>query len=365
MHIIVIVELKNVFLYQIYDYPAWSQTFIEEIFPQLFYCVAGDDLPVLTDHPPPEFLRQHWQKWLPAFRAAKFINIDEGLKNDGIPIVTNGAFEGIPRWKHSVDPDVLQRIQSKSAISEIDVQSPRYMDENNLEFPCVLKVDLSYAANGNFLIKGAKELSNVLQEIRGNGWKGNVVLQELIPDAKEVVSTTFYLKKTGDVKWIGANKGNFTGFKWNSMSFNWNEQEDLKNLVYDEFLIPISKYLHNNRFFGVANFEIIKTQKGKKVLVDLNPRFPGELTSHLVAPYMANLGFPCCTFHTGVLSNKIPAKKLIDKANQLNETQDFGRVLVTSAGNDNGECASAISIFSKTSEDCQILHQKISANDTD
>ncbi|KAK3709420.1 hypothetical protein QZH41_019544 [Actinostola sp. cb2023] len=130
--------------YQLYDYPPNSLTYNEIVYPRTHFCTAGDDIPVLTDHPPPEFLKQHWKTWLADFPLAKFISIDDGLKDDNIPIVTCSAFQGIPRNKHSIDPDILYKLQLKSSIPEIGVPCPRHMDEKNVEFPCVVKVDLTY-----------------------------------------------------------------------------------------------------------------------------------------------------------------------------------------------------------------------------
>jgi len=131
-------------LHQVYINPPWCKTVTKIIYPQLFYSVVGDELPILTSYPPPDCLTQHWQKWLPDVKPAKYIGIDEGLKHDNVELITSGPFEGVACSQHSVDPDVLYRIHSKSAIPEIGVPCPRYMDRNNAEFPCVVKVDWSF-----------------------------------------------------------------------------------------------------------------------------------------------------------------------------------------------------------------------------
>jgi len=349
--------------YQIYDYPPKCNYLEEVVHSQLFYSVMGDEFAVLADHTPPDFLTHHWQKWLPVFKPAKYTGFDEALKNQDVPIVTHGPFESIPRMRHSVDPDVLYQIHSKSAIPEIGVPCPRYMDRNNVEFPCVVKVDWSYGGIGNSLVKNERELNGVIKKVRKSGWKGNIICQEFIENIEDVMNVTFYVNKTGDVYWIQANSEKFNGFHWISLTSNWNEQESLKERFYDDFVAPVAQYLHKKGYLGGVNVELVLTAQEKK-LVDLNPRFPGDLTPALIAPYMSNLGFPSWLFYKTFSASTIKPESLVAKANQINESQNVGRVLVFAAGNgENGGSSIAIAVFAKTGQDCEMLNEQIKTKD--
>ncbi|KAK3709414.1 hypothetical protein QZH41_007132 [Actinostola sp. cb2023] len=327
--------------YQLYDYPPNSLTYNEIFYPRGNFCTAGDEIPVLTDHPPPEFLTQHWKTWLADFPLAKFISIDDGLKDDNIPIVTCSAFQGIPRNKHSIDPDILYKLQLKSSIPEIGVPCPRHMDEKNVEFPCVVKVDLSYSGFGTLSAKSEKELSALVKQVREeHGWRGKIVYQEFIRGVKQVPSYHFYLKKSGEVVWMGTNMAIFHGFQWKSLTCDWNKQDEERNLVYDEFVIPIKDYLHKHGYFGFVDFELVVNDHGR-YLVDLNTRLPGDTMHQLMAPYMAGMGFAHSILESISPTRKTSAQKLVEDANQLNQT-DNGRIVVVSVADvGDDECKQA------------------------
>jgi predicted ATP-grasp superfamily ATP-dependent carboligase len=231
-------------------------------------------------------LSNHWKEWLPDFPVADLKTVDEGLQ-DEVPIVTTAAMEQIPKKKHSVDPDVLYNVQLKSSILELGVSCPKHMTENELTFPCIAKVDMSWSGRGNRLLKNKDEMSAVLKDIREEcGWEKNIIFQELIEGIKEVPTFQFHLDKSGEIYWIGTGSGRFKGFKWTSGVVDWDTQEEYKNLVYDQFTIPIKNYLHKQGYFGLVTFEILITDHGL-YLVDLNPRIGGDITYLLIAPYMA------------------------------------------------------------------------------
>ena len=347
--------------YRIYDYPPKHLTHVEVFCPQENFCTAGNEIPVLTDHPPPEFLQQHWTKWLPVFPLANYINIDDGLKDPNIPIVTCFAFEGIPKNKHSFDPNVLYNLQLKSTIPKIGVPCPRYMDENNVEFPCVVKADLSFCGFGTRSAYNRDELSALVQEMRENhGWRDKIIYQELLREVKQVLCSIFYLQKSGEVVWLGTNLGLFRGFEWEGLIYDWDKQDEERNLVYDDFVVPIKDYLHKHGYFGFVEFEVVVTNQGR-YLVDLNVRLGGQTQHFLMAPYMASMDFNHSISKPINPIYKTSAKQLVDNANQLNERESGrGRIVVLSVADvDDGECENMLSIFGKTRDDVEKLLQKI------
>jgi len=308
-------------LCEIYDNPpCWK------VFSISFISVAGDELPVLiADQPPPEFLKQHWETWLPAsFSPATVIHVDEGMKIDGIPIVTTGAFRDIPKAKHCMDPDELQRIQSKSCIPEIGVPCPRLMDQTNLQYPCVIKPDLGLSGNGIFKANNEDEMLSITNK---HDWKSKIIYQEYIPDIKEVRSHLFYLTKSCEIIWLGTNNPVFENqFDWRSMRYDWNLQGEQRNIDYEEFVIPTANYLHQNGYFGVVNIEIIVSEVGR-YLVDLNVRLGGETAHHLVAPHMASKGLTFSCLIETIENNKSP-KEFVETVNRLNLAQQESCIMV-------------------------------------
>lgn len=350
-------RFRNDKKYRVYDCPPPSLTFNNLSFPFRNLAAAGDEVPVLLDYQPPRYLKKHWKKWLTAFPQAKLKTVDEGLKDDAL-IVTTGALQSISEKKHSVDPDVLYMVQLKSVLPEIGVPCPTRMEENAVECPCIVKVDQSWSGRGTLMAKNKHELSAILKEIREeNGWKEKIIFEKVIQGIKEVPSFQFHLHRSGEIYWIGTTCGGFTGYQWTSAVVDWDKHEYYKNLVWDDFTIPITKYLHKQGYFGLVTFEVIITDHGM-YLCDLNPRVGGDTTHLLLAPFMAqSMGYThsCLTLNNHF---NVPPKTIIENANDLNNA-NVGRVIVTSAANDGNGCVCDLSIYAKTLDDLKVLYEKV------
>ncbi|KAL9966845.1 hypothetical protein ACROYT_G024975 [Oculina patagonica] len=266
--------------YRIFDYPPCSLTFRRFLSPFRHLSAAGNEIPIIMECTPESYLQQHWKQWLPAFPPVVIKSLEEGLQDD-IPVVTTAAFQGIPKHKHSVDPDVIYEVQLKSSILDIKVPMPRHVDENAntpISYPCMVKVDMSAGGLGNSLVKSEDELSATLREIREVcGWKEGIVIQEFIPGVKEVPSCHFYLNKSGEIFWIGTAIAGFDGYSYISGTVDWEKHEEYEHLLYEEFTVPIKNYLQERGYFGLVNFEVLITDHGN-YLVDVNPRIGGDTT---------------------------------------------------------------------------------------
>ena len=343
--------------YRLFDYPPCSLSFCRILSPFRQLPAAGNEIPIIMECKPESYLQQHWKQCLPAFPPVVVKSLDEGLQDD-VPVVTTAAFQGIPKDKHSVDPDILYEVQLKSSILHIEAPTPRHMDENAISFPCMVKVDLSSGGLGNSLVKNEAELSDTLRQIRDVcGWKEGIVFQELIAGVREVPSFQFYLHKSGEIFWIGTTSEGFNGYSWTSGAVDWDRQEDYEQLAYEDFTLPIKKYLQERGYFGLVTFEVLITDHGK-YLVDVNPRIGGDTTHLLLARQMAlDFGLK----HSAVScynKHQTTAKKLVKKANGINENGE-GTVIVLSAADEDEGCESFLSIFAKTSEIVQTLFQSM------
>ncbi len=312
-------------------------------------------------------MQQHWKQWLPAFPPVVIKPSDEGLQDD-IPLVTTAAFQGIPKHKHNVHPNILYEVQLKSSILDIKAPTPRHMDENAISYPCMVKVDMSFSGLGNCLVQNKSELSATLRQIREVcSWKGGIVFQEFIPGVKGVASCNFDLHKSGEIFWIGTTiAASFKRYCVTSTEVDWDRQEEYEHLLYQEFTVPIKNYLQERGYFGLVNFEVLITDHGN-YLVDLNPRIGGDTAYMLLARYMAlDFGLK----HSKLFyfnKHKTPAKKLVEKANGINENGEGIVIVLSAADADEGcninnnnsskqqQCQSFLSVFAKTPEMTQTL----------
>ena len=259
--------------------------------PTRHLATIGDSIPSLSDSKPDALQSNHWKKWLPVFPAVKVTSVEDGFADD-IPVVTTGPLQSLPVIQHVIDPDLHNELLRKSTIPRIGVPNPRLMKEENVTFPCMLKVDQSGGGCGNWLVRNSHQLKEVVAEIRNKcNWKGKYILQEYIPDAV-TMGYYFYVFKSGDIHWLGSLTGADSNyFKWTAGVGDWTRQEELKKAVYEEFILPVKNFLHSSGYFGIVNIEILE-KNGERYLVDLNCRLPGALAQLLISPYVAKLGYP-------------------------------------------------------------------------
>ena len=345
--------------YRVFDCPPASLNCHHLFYPFRHLPAAGNEVPIIMECKPQEYLQEHWRQWLPAFPPVVIKSLDEGLQ-DNIPIVTTAALQGIPEEKQSIHPDILYKLQVKSSILDIGVPIPRHMDINSITFPCAVKADLSTGGRGCWLAKNESELSATLSQIREVcEWKDRIVFQEFFPRVKEVPSFQFYLHKSGELFWLGTTSGGFNGFAWTRGAVDWDKQEEYKNLVHEEFTLPIKNYLQNHGYFGLVTFEVLITDHGK-YLIDSNPRIGGDTTHLLLARHIAlDIGLK----HSAVFCNNkhdnITAKMLVEKANKSNDEGESLIVVLSTMDADEG-CESYLSIFAKTAEEVQHLFHQLS-----
>jgi len=347
--------------YQIFDYPPCPLDSRRFLLPFRHLPAAGKEIPVIMECKPESYLQHHWKQWLPAFPPVVIKSLDEGLQDD-VPVVTTAAFQGIPKHKHSVHPDVIYEVQLKNSILDVNVPSPRQFGEDSVSYPCIVKVNMSSDGMGNRLVKNEGELFATLRQIRDVcNWKGEIVFQEFIPGVKEVSSFQFYLHKSGELFWVGTTTGGFDGiFEWTSGTVDWDKQESYEEMVHEEFTLPIKKYLHERGYFGLATFEVLITDHGR-YLVDLNPRISGETTHLLLARYMAlDIGLKhSATFCYN--KHRTTAKMLVENADAINK-KGKGIIIILSAVDVGKECVSDLSVFAKTTEEVQTLFHNFISN---
>lgn len=345
--------------YMYFDYPLRGTQESDILRPIRHLATIGNAVPTLVDIQPDNLQSNHWKKWLPVFQAADVKSVDEGFADD-VPIVSVGPLQSLPAKKHAIDPDLHTELLCKSTLPRIGVPTPRLMDEDNVSFPCMLKVDQSGGGCGNWLVHDSQELKEVVTEIRDTcNWKGKYILQEYIPDAV-TMGYYFYVFKTGDIHWLGSLKGaDSNHFNWAAGVGDWNKQEEFKKQVYKEFILPIKNFLHSSGYFGIVNIEILE-KEGRRYLVDLNCRLPGVLAQVLTSPYMARLGFPKSLMTTSKVL-KCTRNQLFEAAEEINE-KGIGRVIVLAAADVDGAFKADLALFAETMADIELMMSSLGQN---
>ena len=352
-------RLYNDKKYMYFDYALRDTKESDIMRPIRHLATIGDAVPSLSDIKPDTLQSNHWKKWLPVFPAAQVKSVEEGFADD-IPVVTAGPLQSLPALKHAIDPDLHNELLCKSTIPRIGVPNPRLLREDNVSFPCMLKVDQSGGGCGNWLVRDSQQLKEVVAEVRNKcNWKGKYVLQEYIPDAV-TMGYYFYVFKSGDIHWLGSLTGADSNyFNWAAGVGDWTRQEELKKAVYEEFIVPIKNFLHSSGYFGIVNIEILE-KNGKRYLVDLNCRLPGALAQLMISPYMAKLGYPMSLMTTSKIL-RCTRKELFSMAEKINESGS-GKVIVLAAAFVDGAFRADLALFAETMAGIDLLMGTLEQN---
>ena len=124
--------------YRIFNIPATSKS-VRCLASLRCVCVAGNELPILVHQLPHEFLFNHWKKWCPNYVDPVVKTIEEEIEGN-LLFITLFPTEEIPVEKHAIDPETHYSILEKIAIADTGAPHPKYFQEDNVEFPCMIKV---------------------------------------------------------------------------------------------------------------------------------------------------------------------------------------------------------------------------------
>ncbi|EDO49844.1 predicted protein [Nematostella vectensis] len=315
------------------------------LYPGRICPVAGDEFPILMDKQPSESLIQHWKQWLPDFPEPNFKTVDEGM-DDADPIITIFPMQKIPEEKHAVEPDMHYHILLKSAIPETGAPCPKHFSADDAVFPCMVKVDQSLSGYGNYVVYNQEQLDDALQIIKDKFGKiAPYVITEFVENVTDTFGSQFYLTKSGEIQWLGTNVNLLKDYDWVGSVVDWDVQEDHKNRVYEDFVIPVAEYLHSQGYFGIAGIDVITSPSGD-YLVDLNPRLTGFTPHALIAPYMAKEGLTKSLFKAAD-PHDCTTEELLKRANFINE-QSEGRIVVLFSMDVEEGCIAAIVAFGES-----------------
>lgn len=303
---------------------------------------------------------QHWAKWLPFFPTPDirlFDQEDTGEK----PLIVNFPFESIPAKKHAVNPDIHYRLSCKTRIPEMGAPFPRYMPRDHYTLPCMIKAAQGKGKRGTFLVRTEEHAQKAFSELSKNFCDAEIVITEVIEDILKCLIVQMYLFQDGHIYCLGVKHKTNRQFCKETANcvrppdVDWNEQEQLKEEVWD-LVIPVTKYLHENGYFGFVGIEILVNNKGKYV-IDVNLKISSSTNLLLISPHMAALNYPV-SYVLDVLPTNI--RHMLDTIDRLNSRGE-GRIVLLADGSSNGESPhkACVVIFAKNSEKALILEREL------
>ncbi|XP_028411659.1 uncharacterized protein LOC114534413 isoform X2 [Dendronephthya gigantea] len=335
--------------YRIFNIPKSSNNSKRFLVPLRNCCIAGNQLPILVHELPSEFLLVHWRNWCHHFVEPVIKTVDEGLQNDNV-CITLFPLEAISKQKHAVEPEMHYDILKKSAIPETGAPHPKYFNETYVEFPCMIKIDQSLSGYGNYVVQNREKFREKLKWITERfGSDAIYVISEYIQEVQSTIDCGFYVTKSGNIIYLGVQECVVNkDFGCSGGSVDWDMQDKYRERVYDKFVVPVAKYLHNKGYFGMVGIDIITSLRGD-YLVDLNPRINGNTAYLILASTMAKLGLTKSRYEICVTFN-ITSEELVKKANSINEENLSSRIIIMAAVDEGEKCHAAISIFSDSEE---------------
>ncbi|KXJ16739.1 uncharacterized protein LOC110235109 [Exaiptasia diaphana] len=341
--------------YFIHDIPPYTNNEVQYLKPIQFCPMAGNELPMLLRNKPGEALKQHWKKWLPFFPDANMCDLT--LEGTGErKCFTQYPLQCLPRKKHAIDPDVHHKILSKNSIPEMGANCPRHMTLDDYTVPCMIKASWGTGGKATYLAKTKPDAENFIYKLQNEFRCPEPVISEFITGVTGNYCVNFYLYKSGDVEWLGCPIQDIDeDFGWIGVHMDWNEQDELKDKLYDT-VMPVKEYLHQNGYFGVVGIDVLSNKDGNFV-IDVNARINGSTTLVMIGPHMAELGYPMSA-KLMIEDVKCTESELIDEFNKINSE---GKEMVINLASVETEksCTAVICLFAKTEENLKTLYKKM------
>ncbi len=266
--------------------------------------VLGNSILGIVTNAPPKLLLDYWQEHFGSYTNIEMLPqsayLDTLNQSDRInKLITLFPFDNLQPEKHAVVPDTHYHLLSKTTLTELGVQCPKYESYNlhtlNLEdielpqFPYLIKTSHGLSGEGTYIIKNASDLNYCLEELRKYldiKQLSTIIVSEFIENVVENYCVQFYVSKTGKITLIGTTRqlvtseGNYLG--------------GLINYRYDtskffDMIAAIGEYAHSSGYFGVIGFDVLENQEGFYV-IDANFRVNGSTPLCLQRHTLLNLG---------------------------------------------------------------------------
>jgi hypothetical protein len=298
----------------------------------------GNHIPVTSQVEPPATLLDHWQHVFGKDIRPAWNPFDENRD-----YITLFPHESIPATRQVVHPNTNYAVHSKEVIEQIDCPQADVLPE--VQPPCVVKLSHGYAGLGNFFVHNEDDEANMRQQLTEQWPSAKLVVNSLIENINGDFGVQFYLRKSGEIVWLGFTEQNFDdNTRWCGGTFTAALQSEMLP-HFEPFIEAAAAYLHTVGYFGVVGIDLLRDASNRFYLVDVNPRLTGISPFLIASRIFARDGIAngiykaSCRFK-GSLS------ELIDTASAIQDA----RVIVLSAFEDNKETLCHLSASSDSLE---------------
>ncbi|CAH1781266.1 unnamed protein product [Owenia fusiformis] len=239
--------LKNFKKYQTLEFPMYSlDTAAVKVMKTL--ATVGSGVPVMAFEIPRnlDFLKVHWRRWMPYYEECTDIRI---LNDDNLASIDDGSLftllpsEQLPVEKLAIDPDMLYEIYSKFFIPKIKIKQPNVISKESVRAPCVIKVPISQGQRGVKIATTDREIFEYEEWTKKQGWKEELMYQELLTDTIADRSVQTYIHKDGSVNIGGFSSQTFASNTdvWNGGTYSKTPEDEAENFRMINFLQPVLK----------------------------------------------------------------------------------------------------------------------------
>ncbi|KAE8378013.1 hypothetical protein BDV26DRAFT_198905 [Aspergillus bertholletiae] len=153
------------------------------------------------------------------------------------------------------------------------------------ELPCVLKFPQAFAGQGVFIVQDKVELEKIVKVLRPEIEKlilqltesnpslatNAIIMQEYIPtDTGEAVN--FFVTKSGRSIFLGAGRQQMSEkHQWCGNRISYADQNEARQ-KFASIVETVARALHEHGYFGPCGIDVIQTQDGQQLVLDVNPR---------------------------------------------------------------------------------------------
>ena len=331
-------------------FPPPDLRLIRELGPHHLMCAWGSRIPVTSTVRPPEALLDHWERVLGPQARPAWQEFDPGRT-----YTTIFPLESLAASQQEIDPETCYALHGKQALARIDCRQPEPLQE--IVPPCMIKLSHGYAGLGNYLVRDEGERQTALASIRQHWPTADLFVTRVIENIVGDYGAQFYVHRNGETTWLGFTHQIFDPRgKWTGATFSAHDQDRTAS-VLGEFTCPVSRYLHSNGYYGVAGIDVLEDHRGKRYLVDLNPRLTG------VTPFL----FACREFlraediGAAVYAASTVVSGSVEELIRTAEAERDARILVYAAieSGDRPTTTCHLSVHGKTVAQCQRVRKRL------
>ena len=228
----------------------------------------GNSLPVTSQVKPSPALIDHWARTLGDEARPTWNAFDADRK-----YITLFPHESLSVNQQVVEPAANYAIHSKEVIEKIDCQQADVLPD--VQPPCVVKLSHGYAGLGNFFVNSDEDEAATREQLAEQWPDAKLVVNSVIENINGDFGVQFYLRKTGEIVWLGFTEQNFDeNTRWCGGTFTASLQNEMLP-HFEPFIQATAKCLHGVGYFGVVGIDLLRDTSGEFYLVDVNPRLTG------------------------------------------------------------------------------------------